>query len=243
MMRLNPVFHDRDAVFFDLDDTLKLSTPGNVEMLIALAREAGVAVGADNALEAHRFSYRYWSDREQVTRDLGALSLDDFWSAYIARQLVVMGADGSAGDLHTLAGAINRRFAAEYKPVAVLAPGADALLRQLSDAGLILGLVSNRERPLAATTHELGILHHFDFTLAAGEVGAWKPETAIFTRALDLAGVSDAARAVYVGDNYWTDVLGAQEAGLGAILVDRWGLFPEARARFPVVRSLEELLA
>ncbi len=239
---LSPVFDGLDAVFFDLDDTLKVSTPDTVEMLASLARQEGVTVAASSVLEAHRYAYAYWSDRERVKRDLSAMSIDDFWRAYIYQQLVSLGADSRA-DLHALAQVLSQRFAAEYQPVATLAPGAEVLLSQLSDAGLVLGLVSNRERPLAPTARELGILHYFDFTLAAGEAGAWKPEAAIFERALQLAGGVDAGRGAYVGDNYWTDVLGAQEAGLRAILVDRLGVFPQARERCVVVRSLDELLA
>ena len=51
-------------------------------------------------------------------------------------------------------------------------------------------------------------------------MGASKPEQRIFQEAFRLAGVSP-ERALHVGDSYRADVLGAREAGAGAVLLDR----------------------
>ena len=56
-------------------------------------------------------------------------------------------------------------------------------------------------------------------------VGVEKPDPRIFHLALERAGVA-AAEAVYVGDLYSVDVVGARAAGLSAILMDPgacWG--------------------
>lgn len=55
---------------------------------------------------------------------------------------------------------------------------------------------------------------------------AGKPSPAFFAAALDSLGVSDPARAVMVGDDLWSDVQGAQRAGLQGWLV-RTGKFRE----------------
>jgi putative hydrolase of the HAD superfamily len=68
---------------------------------------------------------------------------------------------------------------------------------------------------------------YFDWLVAAGEVGVSKPDPAIFHLALERAG-APADQAVYVGDNYWADVVGAQRAGLRPVLLDPHRLFPEA---------------
>jgi FMN phosphatase YigB (HAD superfamily) len=46
-------------------------------------------------------------------------------------------------------------------------------------------------------------------------------------------------QAVYVGDNYFADVIGAQRAGMRAVLIDPEGLFPEADC--PVIHKISEL--
>jgi putative hydrolase of the HAD superfamily len=72
------------------------------------------------------------------------------------------------------------------------------------------------------------------------EVGSNKPEPPIFLAALDRAGVS-ASEAVYVGDQYDTDVVGARGVGIKPILIDRYGLMPEV-SDCPRIRSLPEVM-
>lgn len=55
-------------------------------------------------------------------------------------------------------------------------------------------------------------------------MNSWKPDRLIFDEALKKAGVA-AHEAVYVGDNYYADILGAINAGMAAVLVDRRDVF------------------
>ena len=57
-------------------------------------------------------------------------------------------------------------------------------------------------------------------------VYSWKPDPAIFEHAVFLAE-SDGDTTVYIGDNYYTDVLGAQNAGILPILYDPRNIFPD----------------
>ena len=81
---------------------------------------------------------------------------------------------------------------------------------------------------------------YFDFTLAAGEINAWKPEPEIFRHALNRCALKP-EQAVYVGDNYYADIIGAQGAGLLPVLIDPDDLFPEATCA--VIRTIGELPA
>ena len=72
---------------------------------------------------------------------------------------------------------------------------------------------------------ELGLAKHLDFVLDSAEVGVEKPDPRIFRIALERAGV-DPAHALYVGDLYSVDVLGARAVGMEAVLLDPgacWG--------------------
>jgi len=72
----------------------------------------------------------------------------------------------------------------------------------------------------------------------AGEVGAEKPDPLIFTEALQRLD-SRAAQALYVGDNYYADVVGAQRAGILPVLLDPEAIFPEADC--PVINEIRDL--
>jgi putative hydrolase of the HAD superfamily len=99
--------------------------------------------------------------------------------------------------------------------------------------------VSNRDNPYQDEIDELGMKDYFHFSLAAGEVQCWKPEPGIFEHAVRMAG-STTEQTLYVGDNYFADVVGAQRAGLRPVLYDPKGLFHDPGC--PVIASFEELI-
>ena len=68
----------------------------------------------------------------------------------------------------------------------------------------------------------LGLAPYLDFCISSAEVGAEKPNPAIFQAALERAGVLP-EEALHVGDQHRSDVLGAQSVGMHAVLMDRGG--------------------
>ena len=69
--------------------------------------------------------------------------------------------------------------------------------------------------------------------------GVEKPDPEIFRRALERLRV-EAQRAVYVGDIYSIDALGARAAGITPVIVDPTGTYRELDC--PVIADLSELL-
>src|SRR5262249_1397802 len=69
-----------------------------------------------------------------------------------------------------------------------------------------------------------GLTAHLDFVIDSGLVGVEKPDPRIFRLGLDAAKVN-AHEAVYVGDLYSVDVLGARAAGIEGVLLDPRGLW------------------
>jgi len=88
-------------------------------------------------------------------------------------------------------------------------------------------VVSNRTRPYIELVDSLGLTAYFDFILSAGEVNSWKPDPEIFHHAVERAGIRPEA-AIYVGDNYFADIVGARGAGLVPVLYDPEDVFPDA---------------
>src|SRR5579871_6270323 len=114
---------------------------------------------------------------------------------------------------------LDRYVAAEYgawRPAHEVPPTTPLLLEALRERGLKLGLVSNAFDPpeLAhAELERLGVASLLDVAVFASEVGARKPEPAIFLHALAALGV-EPARALMVGDSLAADVAGAAALGI-----------------------------
>ncbi len=103
----------------------------------------------------------------------------------------------------------------------------------------MLAVVSNRQEKFTDLLDELEIQDYLDLTLAAGEVGWWKPDPRLLLYAVDKLGVQ-AASSVYVGDNYYADVLGARAAGLNPVLVDPFTIYDNPDC--PVIKKIGEVL-
>jgi putative hydrolase of the HAD superfamily len=125
-----------------------------------------------------------------------------------------------------------------YKPEVFVPDEARLTLAFLKEARYTLGVVSNRSEPFHEELRELRLDSFFDFALAGGEVQAFKPDPRIFNRGLELAGAAP-NETMYIGDNYFADIIGARRAGLTPVLYDPNTLFPEADCT--VIQSFAEL--
>jgi len=225
-----------EAVFFDLDGTLKVSVPSGMAMFLEYATQLGIEIDDAAAAGSARWNHWYWAQSPALLEDLALGDEEALWTRYTQR---LLGAVGVADPTEAQARAITERFA-EYAPRSELNEGARETLTGLGAAGYSLGLVSNRRQPLDEIVSELGLEGMFAFTLAAGEIDIWKPDPGIFREALRRGGCQSDGTA-YVGDNYYADVVSSQSAGLTPVLLDPKEVFPDAECR--VIHKLSELLA
>lgn len=105
-------------------------------------------------------------------------------------------------------------------------PEAEAALRLLAERGIRTAVISNSNGSVRSILTELGLAQYLDFVLDSAEVGVEKPDPRIFRLALEQAGVAP-EHAVYVGDLYSVDVLGARQVGMEALLMDPGGCWGE----------------
>lgn len=227
--------HNLRVVLFDLDGTLLLNSRSPAEQFILYCSRLGHTFNADTPRRLERWEHEYWSKRHQVEADLAEHGKDRFWLAYNIQQLQYLGVNGP---VENYAAQIDAWFRDEYVEAAIVPDDVRPTLTRLRDSGLTVGLVSNRSTSLETVTAENGLTDLFDFTLSAGEADSWKPDPGIFNRALQIAQATPET-SVYVGDNYYADIVGARGAGLTPILVDRRGVFPDADCR--VIREIGEL--
>jgi HAD superfamily hydrolase (TIGR01509 family) len=175
--------------------------------LLAAGHRAGLgALG--RAGEADAFNERFVRETLPALREPGAASRLDYGDA-------LRGLLGPLGDDD-----LDRYLDAEHdawRPARTLAPGAHALLAGLRDRGLALAVVANSwpepARLVRRELDELGVTTLVDAVVLSGEVGARKPEPAIFECALARLGV-DATAALFVGDRLDDDVAGAAAVGM-----------------------------
>ncbi len=118
--------------------------------------------------------------------------------------------------------------------------GALETVRGLTERGFRVGVVSNAEGRVAEDLDRAGFTGMFEVVIDSHLVGVEKPDPAIFRIALERLGAS-ASNSVFVGDLPAVDVVGARNAGLAALLLDRHDQYPEEAVRR--LRTIDELLA
>ena len=210
------------AVLFDLDGTLKFSRPSGLEAFLQFCAELGLTLCAEAQRSVERWTHAYWAGKHNGYAK-AAPDPVAFWLNYTRGMLTAAGVQ----DTLTYTPAIVRAFNERYHSEPYVPAEAHAVLRALREKGYTLGLVSNREEDLAPVAAELGLGDYFHFTLSGGQANSWKPDAHIFLLACEMAQAAS-HECLYVGDNYYADVLGAMAAGLVPILLDPCGLFPEA---------------
>jgi len=227
------------AILFDLDGTLRHSIPSFNQAFLDYAVELGAADSPGKRWQTTRWFHYYWAQSSELLGDIQAYGEmnEAFWGFYSYRTLTQFGCpEAQALDL---APQVRQRMDAAYQPEDHVPEGTRHALAALHAAGFPLGVVSNRSRPFAEHMAAWGLEPYFQFALAAGELNSWKPDAGIFLHGVELLG-SQPERTIYVGDNYYADILGSTNAGLRPVLLDPDGLFPEAEC--PVITSLDGLL-
>lgn len=92
-------------------------------------------------------------------------------------------------------------------------------LSSLKNRGYRLGVISNSDGNLAKLLQDCGLAKFFEVIIDSSQVGFRKPDPAIFEFAVKEMK-SSREESLFVGDSYEIDVLGAENAGLTAILYD-----------------------
>ena len=226
------------AVLFDLDGTIRHNLPSGGEVFADYAGKLGVQVRDDDRLRAARWEHFYWANSFQLIEDRQKYDGDEagFWDAYSKRQLVALGA--SPVQAVQLAPKVNLYMMDSYKPESVVPADARRVLPVLAGYGCKLAVISNRTRPYQDEIEALGLAEFFAFSLAGGEVNAYKPGPQIFQHACKRLRISPEESA-YVGDNYFADVVGARRGGLTPVLYDPRGIFPDPGC--DTIKSFDEL--
>lgn len=224
------------AVLFDAGGTL--INPDYVRVSAVLQEHLG------RAPEAGAFVAAEYAGRDAVEEAMarnGGRKDGDRWVLHIGAMF------GDLGYSREEIARVAPHVVAEHKRAnlwTVAQLGAIEGLAALRDAGYIVGVVSNADGTVDQLLAAAGFGPHLAFVVDSGAVGIEKPDPRIFDLALGLAGVA-AAEALYVGDLYPVDVVGARGAGIEPILLDplaRYGA-RDCRTAPDVLTLCRELVA
>ncbi|AJY75929.1 HAD family hydrolase [Paenibacillus beijingensis] len=115
------------------------------------------------------------------------------------------------------------------------------VLQALKERSLGIGLISNWDGTARTVLKETGLLPYFDHIVISSEVHKEKPDEAIFRMALEEAKLPPQA-CLYVGDNYYDDVVGSAKVGMSSFLINRFGaLGIEELDGVRTIASIQEL--
>lgn len=226
------------ALLFDLDGTLRHSVPHGFDVFWEFVVGLGVEKNEHMRRQAAQWAHQYWADSEYLLVDIETYGHenDEFWVNYTRRQMLAMGVNGGqVGEWALLA---HENFRENYNPEDMIPEDVFETLPKLREAGYTVGVVTNRSDPIDEYMAKTKLDTLVNFYLTAGEIGSWKPSPEIFYYALGLANAKP-EEALYIGDNYFADVLGAKKANIPAVLFDMYDVFPDADV--PVIRSIGEL--
>jgi putative hydrolase of the HAD superfamily len=115
-------------------------------------------------------------------------------------------------------------------------------LKELKDAGVELGVVSNFDTRLFGLLRGVGLADLFDTVTISSLAHSAKPAPQIFRQAVEKHAV-DPNEAVHIGDSLRDDVEGAIAAGLDAVWLnrDKQAAGTTSSSRHKTITSLEQL--
>lgn len=215
------------AILFDLDGTLRLTAPSGGEVFVEYLQTLNLNFSEEQILFAKRWEHFYFANSALIRQDSQTFKDDSegFLINYSKRRLMALKLPEAYAQ--ELAPQVAHHMSEVYKPEVFVPEEIPFILSMLREDGYTLGVVSNREEPFQTELDEMNLTSYFDFLLPAGEVGAFKPDAKVFQHALKIAN-ANADEAMYVGDNYFADIVGSNNVGLLPILYDPTDLFPNA---------------
>jgi len=205
------------AIAFDLWETLITNTPEvsrehhqlRIERMQRILGEGGFAATAERIENAYREVWQrchelYWS----VDKDISCRTqIDHFLEAMEVQPF-------DERRMQALEDAY-ANVAVEILPL--LVPGAPEVIAELKRRGYPLGLISNTGRTpgyaLRTILDRLKLSQFFDAMVFSNEHGECKPQRSIFETLRRSLGV-EFDELIFVGDNLYVDVLGAQRCGM-----------------------------
>ncbi|SDX77443.1 HAD-IA family hydrolase [Paenibacillus sp. CF384] len=255
----------KQAVLFDLDDTLLWDDRSVQEAFDATCLTAAAQTGVDaKALEnaVRREARALYESYETFpfTKMIGINPFEGLWANFLEgeqeefrqlqqlapayrREAWTRGLKALGVDNAELGAQLAEQFPAERRSRPYVYEETFAILDQLKGKYKLLLLTNGspdlQREKLAGVP---AIVPYFDHIIISGEFGQGKPAAAIFHHALERLGVQP-EHGIMVGDKLTTDILGANTIGMTSVWINRHGM-TRSDEIIPSheIKHLEELL-
>jgi len=220
------------VIFLDAAGTL-FDVRGSVgEVYRQLANDFGVTV---KSVELNAAFFQSFAEANPMTFpgiELAKIPQLEFewWQAVCAKAFQIAGVFNQFSDFPNFFAELYAHFATA-EPWFVY-PDVLPALNRWQKQGIELAVVSNFDSRIYAVLKSLNLAEYFRSVTISTEVGAAKPDSQIFTVALQKHNCI-AENVLHIGDSFKADYCGARSAGLNAIWLNRqqeelelgkWGL-------------------
>ena len=226
----------KNAVFFDFGGTLLVMRRDRIIRLILSA--AGYKASPEDVHSSYFKAEPAWL-LAYGNRTMTPEEAEESYRTLDAMVFTSLFPDHSEEEARRMSALMRSRWPDVQKSIPLeLYPDARPALERLRRDGYVTALVSNAPADMTKTIDALGLTELVKTVVVSGVVGVSKPNPEIFRIALHSAGVA-ADETVHVGDLYDADVLGARNAGIEGVLIDREGSYGDLDC--PKIASLEEV--
>lgn len=221
------------AIFFDLGDTLASTDPPYLHRIAQAMREAGLDITNEELERVYaKADYKLYLKHKQQ----GGITPRDYRKWFLPLLYESLLPEDEIYEFRQNVRAALSRI--DFGRVAL--PGAADLLDHLKGKGYRLGVISNNDGRAEEKCDEVRIREYFDVILDSTKVDMIKPDSRIFTHALDTLNISS-GEAIHIGDMYGADVLGGINAGLDVIWLNHRNIKDFSYSLIKEASSLEEI--
>lgn len=215
-----------DWILFDADETL-FHFDAFKGMQLMFSRK-GVEFTSQDFEHYQTVNKPLWVDYQN-----GAISADDLKHTRFQEW---------ADRLGTTTSELNSAFLEAMADICTLLPGAKELMEAVHGKAK-MGIITNGFTELQAIRLErTGMSQYFEHVVISEQVGFAKPDTAIFSHALEKMGSPCKSKVLMVGDNQHSDILGGLNFGIETCWLNSVGAEADADiSPHYTVSSLHEL--
>jgi REG-2-like HAD superfamily hydrolase len=204
---------EKCAFFFSASETLITYKGSKESVLVSLLEELGIRTTIPSAKIAFLTTEMLISSRGYTIKS--EEEKNKFWNEFSATLIRNCGIEDKDG---TIAALVAKKF--RSPDIWVAYPDVQPALEALKKRGCLLGVIANGEHYVKEALVKLSLAEYLDVITISEDVGVEKPDPRIFQLTIEKFSLKP-EQCVYVGDVPEIDLVGARNAGITPVWIDR----------------------